>query len=159
MWTSQTFGQGDWRRSCPPVCQTNQRAFSLWFLSELDYLNGPFLTQLNVKSEHCHSKVYEWVSWCAGSMFLYLDFLQPSTSHFCAYKLPVKHLCLVAPTILSSLGSVQTWEHKYLYQLYTLSWIFISTCWTSVFPLHSFILFLYFDSKLSLATQKKLSFV
>jgi len=90
----------------------------------------------------------------AGFTVSYLDFLQPSISHCCAYKLPVEHLCLVAPTILSSLGSVQTWEHKYLYQLYTLSWIFISTCWTSVFPLHSFILFLYFDSKLSLTTQK-----
>ena len=121
------------------------------------------LFSLNLRSQHCHFKVYEWVSSAYGFTCFYPDLLQPSTSHCCAYKLPVKHLCLVAPTILSSLGSVQTWEHKYLYQLYTLSWIFISACWTSVFPLHSFILFLCFDSgsetRPGCVKKKKRSFI
>lgn len=66
--------------------------------------------------------------------------------HFAVHINYQWNICvLLPPTILSSLGSVQTWEHKYLYQLYTLSWIFISACWTSVFPLHSFtLLFLFF---------------
>lgn len=65
------------------------------------------MTQVSVESE-LNLNVYEWVSSVQALLFFCLDFLQPSTSHCCAYKLPVKHLCLVAPTILSSLGSVQT---------------------------------------------------
>lgn len=67
------------------------------------------------------------------------DLLQPSTSHCSAYKLPVKHLCLVAPppkplyfrqSRICTDIITRSW-------LYTLSWIFLSACWTSVFPLHS----------------------
>lgn len=39
-----------------------------------------------------HSEVYEWIFQHASFTVLYLDFLQPSTSHCCAYKLPVKHV-------------------------------------------------------------------
>lgn len=58
------------------------------------YLSKPFLSQLWSK---CSQNVVIWrcmngFSQHAGFTGFYLGFLQPSTSHCCAYKLPVKHL-------------------------------------------------------------------
>lgn len=50
-------------------------------------------------------------------------FLQPSTSHCCAYKLPVKHLCLVASHYFKQ--SMTCTDITTRSRLYTLSWIFL----------------------------------
>lgn len=52
-------------------------------------------------------------SWRSRLARFHLD-IQPSTSHCCAYKLASEMFvscCPPSPTILSSLDSVQTWEH------------------------------------------------
>lgn len=54
-----------------------------------------------------------------------------STSLCCAYITSETFVsCCPAPHYFTQ----DLYRHKYLYQLYTLSWIFISACWTSVFP-------------------------